>query len=204
MVLTRIGRYMENDSYTVEPLTPDRFNDLVTVLGASGVSGCWCMYWKTPTTTIWSKGCKGGGAAPNRESFVDIVEEGPPPGLLAYENDEPVAWCRVVQRQSLPGLANSRFFKTDLDIGGVWSLPCFVVRAPYRRRGLTEILIRAASEFVHDLGGSILEAYPWDTTELKPSSTVYTGLASTFERLGFEVVQRRAPHKPMMRLKIAP
>jgi hypothetical protein len=37
---------------------------------------------------------------------------------------------------------------------------------------------------------------------VKPSSTVYTGLASTFERLGFEVVQRKAPHKPMMRLEI--
>jgi GNAT superfamily N-acetyltransferase len=193
---------MNIDGYTMEPLTPDHFDDLVAVLGRSGVSGCWCMYWKTPTTTIWSEGCVGGGAAPNRDSFVDIVEEGPPPGLLAYKDGEPVAWCRVVERRSLPGLANSRFFKTDLDIDGVWSLPCFVVRAPYRRRGLTEVLIKAAIEHVRYLGGSILEAYPWDTDEVKPSSTVYTGLASTFERLGFEVVQRKAPHKPMMRLEI--
>jgi GNAT superfamily N-acetyltransferase len=193
---------MEIDGYTLEPLTPGRFDDLATVLGKSGVSGCWCMYWTMPTTAVWSEGCKGGGTAPNRRAFLDIVEEGPPPGLLAYQDGIPVAWCRVVERRSLPGLANSRFFKTDLDIDGVWSLPCFVVRAPYRRRGLTEVLVRAAIEFVHDLGGSILEAYPWDTSESKPSSTVYTGLASTFERLGFEVVQRTAPHKPMMRLTI--
>jgi GNAT superfamily N-acetyltransferase len=193
---------MEIDGYTIEPLVSNRFEDLVKVLGPSGISGCWCMYWKTPTTAIWNEGCVGGAAAPNRESLIDIVEEGPAPGLLAYEDGEPVAWCRVVERRSLPGLANSRFFKTDLDIDGVWSLPCFVVRAPYRRRGLTAVLVGAAVEFVHDLGGSILEAYPWDTTESKPASTVYTGLASTFERLGFEVVQRSAPHKPMMRLTI--
>lgn len=133
---------------------------------------------------------------------MEIVDAGPPPGLIAYEAGEPVAWCRVVERQSLPGLANSRFFKTDLDIDGVWSLPCFVVRAPYRRRGLTEILVKGAVEYVADRGGAVLEAYPWDTEEVKPSSTIYTGLASTFERLGFDVVQRKAPHKPMMRLAI--
>lgn len=193
---------MEIDGYTVLPLTQERFDDLVSVLGTSGISGCWCMYWKTQTTTVWGEGCKGGGTAPNRQAFFDIVEAGPPPGLIAYEAGIPIAWCRVVERSTLPGLANSRFFKTDLDIDGVWSLPCFVVRAPYRRRGLTEVLVRAAIEYVGELGGSILEAYPWDTEESKPSSTIYTGLASTFGRLGFEVVQRKAPHKPMMRLAI--
>ncbi len=64
------------------------------------------------------------------------------------------------------------------------------------------MLTRAAIQYVADRGGGTLEAYPWDTDEKKAPSTVYTGLASTFERLGFEVVQRRAPHKPMMRLAV--
>jgi GNAT superfamily N-acetyltransferase len=194
---------LEIDGYTIEPLTPDRFDDLATVFGESGIGGCWCMYWKTPTTTIWREDCKGGSSAPNREALFRIVETGPAPGLLAYLNNAPVAWCRVVERQSLPGLANSRFFRTDLDIDGVWSLPCFVVRAPHRGRGLTGILVKAAIKHVEELGGGILEAYPWDTDEVKSAMTVYTGLASTFGRLGFDVVQRRAPHKPMMRLKVS-
>jgi GNAT superfamily N-acetyltransferase len=105
-------------------------------------------------------------------------------------------------RSSLPGLANSRYFRTDLDIEDVWSLPCLVVKRSHRRKGLNAVLVKAAIEFVRDQGGEILEAYPWDTTETKSDSVVYTGLASTFERLGFEVVQRRADHKPMMRMSV--
>ena len=196
------GVDMNVDGYIIEPLTPDRFGDLVTVLGKGGIGGCWCMYWTTPTTTVWGEGTKGGSTAPNRTAFREIVESGPPPGLLAYADGEPIAWCRVVPRNSLPGLVNSRHFKTDLDTRGVWSLACFVVRRANRGQGLTEVLTRAAIEHVREQGGGILEAYPWDTDEKKSAATVYTGLASTFHRLGFEVVQRKAPHKPMMRLAV--
>ncbi|MEO1062056.1 MAG: GNAT family N-acetyltransferase [Actinomycetota bacterium] len=135
--------------------------------------------------------------------FRELVEVGPPPGLLAYDGSDPVGWCKVMPRTALPGLANSRYFKTDLDIEGVWSLACFVVRRSHRGRGLTTVLTKAAIEFVRANGGVILESYPWDTDQVKADSVVYTGLASTFARLGFEVVQRRADHKPMMRIDVA-
>lgn len=193
---------MEVGGYGVEPLTPDRFDDLVAVLGRGGIGGCWCMYWIAPTSAAWGAGCVGGSAAPNRIAFRALVEAGPPPGLVAYDGPEPVAWCRVTPRRALPGLARSRYFSTDLDDEHVWSLACFVVRRSHRRQGLTAVLTTAAAHFVRDQGGSVLEAYPWDTAEQKAPSTVYTGLASTFGRLAFEVVQRRAPHKPMMRLSL--
>jgi hypothetical protein len=63
-------------------------------------------------------------------------------------------------------------------------------------------LTKAAMSFVREQGGNAIEVYPWDTAEHKAESTIYTGVASTFERLGFQVVQRRAPHKPMMRLSL--
>ena len=193
---------MEIDGFTVEPLSLERWDDLVAVLGRSGVSGCWCMYWATPKQTVWGEASKGGSKAKNKTAFRRLVRAGPPPGLLAYDGEEPVGWCRVMPRAALPGLARSRFFKTDLDIEGVWSLPCFVVRPRHRGRGLTAVLTKAAIAFARDQGGRLLEAYPWETAEEKHPATVYTGLASTFGRLGFEVVQRRAPHKPMMRLAL--
>ena len=69
-----------------------------------------------------------------------------------------------------------------------------------RLRGLTALLTRAAADFARDHGATALEVYPTDTDEDKHPATVYTGIASTFRRLGFETVQARAPHKPMMRL----
>ena len=191
------------EGYSVEPLTPDRFDDFVAVVGRSGIGGCWCMYWTCPTSAAWGEGCKGGSTAPNRRAFHELVDAGPPPGLLAYDAGDPVAWCRVMPRTALPGLANSRHFKTDLDIDGVWSLACFVVRRSHRGKGLTTVLTKAARDFVRASGGVILESYPWDTDQAKADSVVYTGLASTFTRLGFEVVQRRADHKPMMRIAVA-
>ena len=190
------------DGFRIETLTPERWDHLVTVLGRSGMSGCWCMYWALPNQRLWGESAKGGAKARNKAAFRDLVDAGPPPGLLAYEADEPVGWCRVMPRDRLPSLANSRYFKTDLDIEGVWSLPCFVVRPKHRGRGLTAVLTKAAIAFARDRGGRVLEAYPWKTGERKDPATVYTGLASTFERLGFEVVQQRAPHKPMMSLKL--
>ena len=190
------------DDYRVEPLIPERLGDLERVLGASGIGGCWCMYWTLPTSSAWGEGTTGGRMAPNRAAFEALVTAGPPPGLLAYDGDEPVAWCRVMPRRALPGLARSTYFRTDLDIEGVWSLACFVVRKPYRGRGLTTVLTKAARELVRAEGGTILEVYPWDTGQRRADDVVYTGLASTFSRLGFEVVQRRAPHKPMMRLAV--
>ena len=163
------------DGYLVQPLRVELFDDFTQVIGKGGIGGCWCMYWTLPSSKAWGEGAKGGGVAKNRESFLRIVETGPPPGLLAYDREEPVAWCRVVPRLTLPGLANSRYFKTDLDIAGVWSLPCFVVRKPYRGRGLTATLTKAAIEFVREQGGTIVEAYPWDTEEKKADDVVYTG-----------------------------
>lgn len=190
------------DGYEVRPLTPDRFDDLAHVLGKSGIGGCWCMYWTCPSSAAWGEGATGGSAGANKDAFHEIVDEGPPPGLLAYDGDEAVGWCRVMRRTALPGLANSRYFKTDLDIEQVWSLACFVIRTSHRGRGLTSLLTKAAIEFVRSNGGGIVEAYPTDTDATASPSSVYLGLASTFERLGFEVVQRRAPHKPMMRLTV--
>ncbi len=192
----------EIDGYELLPLTSDRFDDLETVLGKGGISGCWCMYWVHPTTKIWSDRARGGSKAANRDDLLQLLAAGPPPGILAYDEETPAAWCRIMPRTALPGLARSRFFKTDLDISGVWSLPCFVVRRQYRGKGLTTVLVKGAIDFVRERGGATLEAYPWDTTEKKDPAVVYTGLASTFERLGFHVVQRRADHKPMMRLEL--
>lgn len=73
----------------------------------------------------------------------------------------------------------------------------------HRGRGLTTVLTTAAIAFVREHGGTAIEVYPSDTTERMADPTLYTGRASTFSALGFAEVQRRAPHKPMMRLEVS-
>ena len=193
---------MKLDGFDVEPLTPSRWEDLEAVLGRGGTGGCWCTYWVHPTSNAWGEGTVGGSRSTNKALFQRMVAKGPAPGLLLYEGESAIAWCRVMPRLRHPGLANSRYFKTKLDVAGVWSLSCFVVRPKHRGRGLTTVLTKAAASYARENGADVLEAYPWDTDEPKYPSTIYTGVASTYSRLGFEVVQRLAPHKPMMRLAL--
>lgn len=188
-------------AYTTAPLTPALWDDFETVLGHGGISGCWCMYWLTPRTEAFNRGTVGGSKGANKTAFRKIVSEAPP-GLIAYDGKTPCAWVRVMNRSRHPGLANSRFFKTDLDTSGVWSVSCFVIRRQWRGKGLMSVLITAAIDHARSSGARVLEAYPTETDERKYPTSVFTGLASTFRRLGFEEVQRRAPHKPMMRQEL--
>jgi hypothetical protein len=55
----------------------------------------------------------------------------------------------------------------------------------------------SALKTARDAGAPALEAYPLDA-DLTPSASS-TGFVSTFERLGFEIVARHTPPRPIMR-----
>jgi GNAT superfamily N-acetyltransferase len=185
----------------VRPLTPERWPDLERLFGPNGAcAGCWCMYWRL-TRGAYEAGKPDG----NRVAFRARVEAGPPPGLLAYTSDQAVGWCQLTPRAELPTLGRSRTLVAVDDLP-VWSVSCFFVKAGWRRRGVGEALLGAAIERTRELGVAMLEAYPWDRAA-KPavgSAVLYTGVAATFERHGFREVARRAPHRPIMRLALAP
>ncbi|HET6522304.1 MAG TPA: GNAT family N-acetyltransferase [Geminicoccaceae bacterium] len=179
----------------VHAATPERWRDLESLFGPNGAcAGCWCMWWRLRRKEFEAR--KGGG---NRAALRRLVESGAIPGLLAYDGGLPVGWCALCPRAELPVLGRSRFLK-PVDHLPVWSLSCFFVRPGHRRRGVTAALIAAAVERARAAGAPAVEAYPWDTAERKATTTVYTGLASTFRRLGFTEVARRAPHRPILRL----
>ena len=132
----------------------------------------------------------------NKARFREIVERGPPPGLLAFTGDLVVGWCQVTPWESVPWL--DRLWRlARVDDLPVWSLSCFYIRIGYRRKGVCTALIAAALEAAREGRAPALEAYPFDA-EVSPSASG-TGYASTFARAGFEIVARRAPARPIMR-----
>ena len=131
-----------------------------------------------------------------------LVKRGrPPPGLLAYVAGDCVGWCALAPRVDYPVLDRSRNL-APVDDAPVWSLTCFFVKRGWRRKGVTAALIAGAIAAAREAGAPMLEAYPWDPHGAKSSGTVFTGLASTFERLGFREVARRAPQRPILRLRL--
>jgi GNAT superfamily N-acetyltransferase len=175
----------------IEPLTPGLWPHLEDLFGERGAcNGCWCMYWR-----IGAAYRKRAGAE-NRTAFRQVVQAGPPPGLLAFEGDVVVGWCQITPRDSLPWLDRTWRLRRIDDLP-VWSITCFYIRIGYRRQGVTTTLIRAAVEAARKAGAPAVEAYPLDG-DLSPSATS-TGYASTFARLGFREVARHSPERPVMR-----
>jgi GNAT superfamily N-acetyltransferase len=132
----------------------------------------------------------------NKAAFSELVEHGPPPGLLALDGDLAVGWCQLTPRDSLPWLDQAWRLKR-VDEVPVWAISCFYIRKGYRRQGVTAALIDAAIDAARSAGAPALEAYPLDG-ELTPS-TSHTGYASTFARAGFKEVARHVPPRPIMR-----
>lgn len=181
---------------TIRPLTPDLWADFVRLFGERGVGGgCWCMFWRLGSRKEYEAG-KGDG---NREAMRRTVEEGPPPGLIAFDGGEPVGWCAVAPRDAYPALERSPS-RRRIDDEPVWSVPCVYVARSHRGRGLSTALIEAACDWAAERGAKVIEGYP---VPAKPgvSSTSYafTGYEKTFARAGFREVVRRYPTRPVVR-----
>ena len=128
-----------------------------------------------------------------------MTENGEIPGLIAYIKDDPVAWCSIAPRENFQALDRSRILKR-VDDKPVWSIVCFFVSKPYRRKGISLNLIKAAVDYARGQQAGIVEGYPIDPKkENSPDVFVYTGLFSAFKKAGFVEVCRRSETRPIMR-----
>jgi len=183
---------------TYNPLTPDRWKDVEGLFGPKGgCAGCWCMYWKQKQSEYDAK-----RGDENKKLFRKLVMSGEEMGLLAYQDGEAVGWCAVAPRDEYSRLARSRVLK-PVDDKEVWSIVCFFIRGPHRKKGVSSGLLKAAVEFAADAGAKIVEGYPIEPkTESYPPVYAWTGFAGAFKKTGFKEVQRRSPTRPIMRIEI--
>ena len=183
---------------TFLPVTAARWLDLERLFGERGAcGGCWCMWWRITRAQFEQQ--KGEG---NRQAMRDIVASGEVPGILAYAGDEPIGWCSVAPREHFSVLGRSRILK-PVDDTPVWSVVCFFVAKPYRGQGLSERLLRAAVDYVRRQGGGVVEGYPIEPIkDAVPDIYAFTGLLSTFRKVGFVECARRSPKRPIMRYTI--
>ena len=180
-----------------QPATPDRWDDVVALFGERGAcAGCWCMYWRRDAQAYAT-----GKGAGNRAALRRIVRRGDEPGILAYADGEPIGWCAIAPREEYPRLDRSRVL-ARVDDAPVWSISCLFVARPWRRRGVSEALIKAAVAHARSRGARIVEGYPIDPSEPQADAFVWTGIASAYERAGFREAERRSPTRPIMRREL--
>jgi molybdopterin converting factor small subunit/GNAT superfamily N-acetyltransferase len=181
----------------VLPATVERWADLEKLFGPRGAcAGCWCMWCRVRGAEF--KAGKGDG---NKRKLRRLVKQGPPPGLIGYLGEQPVAWCAIGPRESFQRLAGSRTL-APVDAQPVWSVPCFFVARGARGAGLTVQMLDQAAKFAQSSGASVLEGYPIEPGGKTADAFAWWGLVGAFEQAGFEEVLRRSPTHPIMRRRL--
>jgi GNAT superfamily N-acetyltransferase len=181
------------------PLNPERWADFETLFGRAGAyGGCWCMWFRQG-----GKEYEQARGAQNKQAMCELVDRGEVPGILLYAGERPAGWVSVEPRTAFPRLELSRAAKR-IDSADVWSIVCFFVHREFRGQGAMRRLIAAAVEHARSNGAAIVEAYPKDLADMRPSAdAAYVGLLPAFLAEGFTEVARHAKGRPLVRLQLA-
>lgn len=187
-----------SEALAFHPLTADRWDDYIELFGAHGAyGGCWCMWWRLTRREFSEQ--QGDG---NRRAMRAIVESGEVPGILAFRDGKPVGWCSVAPRENYGSIERSPVLKR-LDDRPVWSIVCLYVSRENRGEGIAERLVKGAVDYVREMGGKVVEAYPVQPrSENVPPVSSFMGLPAIYERAGFVEVARPSKSRIIMRREI--
>lgn len=179
-----------------EPLTKNNWNKFVELFGTKGACGnCWCMSFRL-NKPDFDEGKVHDG---NKNAMKNLVWNYQPTGLVGFFEDIPIAWCAFAPREDFLKLGKSRVHKR-IDNKTVWSVPCTFIAKDFRRQGVSVALLKALIKYAKETGIKIIEAYPTiPTQDILPDAFAWIGLYKSFERAGFEIVDRTSKNRPMVR-----
>ena len=130
----------------------------------------------------------------SRKKFIrQRVSSKTPIGLLAYVDEETIAWCSIAPRETYQRLGG------DESLKDVWSIACFFIKKEYRDKGLIDLLIENAKKYAGKNGAKYLEAYPVETDS---PSYRFMGFIHTFEKAGFVFVKKAGTRRHVMTCRL--
>ncbi len=191
-------------AFSIIPATADRWDDFVTLFGPSGACyGCWCLHFRVPP-----KVREHTPAAQKREMMHERFLAGPPPGLIGYRGETPVAWMQIGPRADVPEWNNRGRVTTPLDDAPaddvtVWAISCFFFKSSERGKGMSLAMVKAGIAYAGEGGARVLEACPMDKAKQAKSVGLFVGSTSTFVKTGFREVALRKAGRPLMRYDLA-
>lgn len=183
----------------IQPLTPQRWNDVVTLFERPGCSiarGCWCMFYRESGKSVVPTNLSLREA--RKRSLKKLVDRGVIPGLLGYRDGQPVGWISLGPRDDYARLARSPVMK-PVDDKPVWSVVCFVVDPKLRQQGVAAALLNGALKWARDNKVNLVEAYPIDKSSRAADDAMWFGAKSMYDNAGFVEVARRKPARPVVR-----
>lgn len=172
----------------VLPATAEHWADIEDFFAGQA---CWCQYWRM-SASEYGRYAKGPAwekqVQLRRERLRHQVYDSPPPGMLAYLDQQMVGWCGFGLRQNMQRLERSRTIP-KVDDRLVWSIVCFFIRPGFRRRGIARRLLQAVVKYAQHSGIAGLEAYPVEHQGKRiNANSAYVGTVSMFQAEGFRKV----------------
>ena len=190
---------------TTEVATTARWDDVQHALtGGGDAASCQCI-WPLLRNKDWNE-----TTIPQRTEMLRTeIDEGPPPGIIAYVDDEAAGWIRIGPRTRQARLAHTRMItaatEEPFDDASVWAVTCFVVRREHRGKGLNGELLRAAVDYARKSGARLIEGYAVDTAGKKQhANDLYHGMLSTFLSAGFTKAAELKPGRILVTMELNP
>ncbi|CDZ71331.1 N-acetyltransferase GCN5 [Neorhizobium galegae bv. orientalis] len=186
-----------------EPVTAERWKDFEMLFGAQGAfCHCWCVALRLPHAVRTKM-----QPQERKDHIRGRIAAGPPPGILAYSEGEPVAWVQVGPRHDVPQFNSPRTVSRPLEEAdaadpSVWAVSCFFLTSKLRGRGLSHRLLSGAVGYARHMGARFVDACPIDHVKQSKSVTLCIGSTAIFDAAGFGVVERRKDGRPLMRLEL--
>jgi GNAT superfamily N-acetyltransferase len=187
------------------PVTPERWDDFEQLFGPRGAfQDCWCVALRLPRAVRTKM-----VADDRKDHMKKRIAAGPPPGILAYIEEEPVAWVQVGPRLDVPQFNSPRTVsrpedEADAQDPSVWAVSCLFLLSKLRGKGISHRLIEAAIAHARGEGARYLDACPIDHSKQSKSVVLCVGSTAIFDAAGFEILARRKDGRPLMRLDLRP
>lgn len=184
----------------VLPASADRWAGVERVMQTPGdPETCWCQVFRVPRDDWDAR-----PTSQNRDDLHALVTAGARPGLVAYDDGEPVGWCSVAPLEQFVRLASSPYIAAARpdgdDLAGRWAVTCFVVTDSARGSGLVATLLDAAVAFAREQGAAGIEGIPLDVAaadHVTPDE-LFAGTLAAFEAAGFGAGERLGPDRVLM------
>lgn len=184
----------------IQPLTPALWPAFEDLFGKQGACyGCWCTYFRLPPAAR-----KANDSQQKKAIIRQRIEEGPPPGILAFDDGQAVGWMQIGPRADVPEWNNAGRGSAPVDPGdaadpAIWAISCFFLRARARGKGLTHRLVEAGLAFARENDARLVEACPMNLSKDSRSVGLFVGSTTVFEKAGFATIAERKAGRPLMR-----
>jgi ribosomal protein S18 acetylase RimI-like enzyme len=157
------------------------FFDNIAFVDNKEWDGCYCVFYHhDKNIKDWMARTKND----NRNMAINLINQGKLKGFLAFDNEKPIAWCNVNEKNLFFFDKNLNKVYCDID-NKIISIVCFLVSHKYRRRGISTLLLKEIINHYQKSSKAFLEAYPF-TNVIKDSEN-YHGPLELYTKNGFYI-----------------